>query len=395
MTSKDKFNASGSLAGYLFQCRLALLLGLQMVKKKANGHISIEKFDDIAFDTEDFVDCLIQAKHHVAKKELTDTSVDVWKTLRIWIKSFKESPTSNSEIKRIIITTSIAPEHSGLSKLRPLTSKEKRIEAREDLKTAARTSNNKDSKIGRSEFLSLSDQEVDLLLSSIDLLDDYPNLPDVMDEIAGELVLLAPSHAEKVAASLEGWWLGAVAKRLVGEDDSSISLQDVIKKANEIGKWFGPDGLPVSDPETLGDKPYHPDDEDEIYVRQMRLIKLPETAIRRGIRDYYRSHAQRSKWARESLLIDGEASRYDAKLIDQWERRFEADCAGCTADDELRAHAGRSVYFWANQHQIGFRNVVETWITAGSYHALADRLDVGWHPDFQHHLGNRDANGKP
>ena len=46
VTECSKYNAGPSLAGYLFQCRLALLINLQMAKKKPNGHISIEKFDD-------------------------------------------------------------------------------------------------------------------------------------------------------------------------------------------------------------------------------------------------------------------------------------------------------------------------------------------------------------
>lgn len=392
MTFGNQFDASGSLAGYLFQCRLALLLGLQMVKKKPNGHISVEKFDDIAFDNDDIVSCFIQAKHHVSAKDLADSSVDVWKTLRIWVHDFKSSPSSNSETKRILITTAVAPEGSAMARLRSESPKDARVAARDLLKSVATKSKNKTSLEGRTEFLKLTDAEMDLLLSSICVADAHPNLPDVMAEIEGELRILAPNHPENVAEALEGWWLKVVAKCLLGEIGAQISLQDILKKANEIGSWYGPDGLPLSDPADLGDKPYHPDDEAEVYVKQMRLIQLPETTIQRGIRDYYRSHAQRSKWARESLLIDGEASRYDARLKDQWERRFEADCVdSAAAGDDDKRKLGRGVYFWANQQQIGFRNVVETWITAGSFHALSDRLEVGWHPDFGAYL--KDNNG--
>lgn len=121
------------MAGYLFQCRLALLLGLQLVKKKPNGNISIEKFDDIAFDTDDVAQCLIQAKHHVAPKSLTDASVDVWKTLRIWCSEFASAAASSFGTRRLLITTAVAPENSALSKLRTGSSKETRIEARKQL----------------------------------------------------------------------------------------------------------------------------------------------------------------------------------------------------------------------------------------------------------------------
>lgn len=394
--SSNQFDASGSLAGYIYQCRLALLLGIQAVKKKPNGQISIEKFDDIAFDNEDHAECIIQAKHHISPKELTDFSVDVWKTLRIWIEDFKSGVITNADTRRLLITTAIAPDGSAVSKLRPETKAADRQAARSTLRAIASSSTNETTKKARELFLSLTDNEADLLLASIHVLDAAPNLPDVLDDIEGELRILAPSHSDKVTEMLEGWWLKIVAKRLVGEEAMQIPLQDILKKANEIGGFFGPDGLPVSAPDELGDKPYDSSDEAEVYVRQMRLVQLPTPTIQRGIRDFYRAKAQRSKWAREGLLLDGEAARYDAKLQDQWERRFDADCSEVAdVDDDEKRKIGRTVYFWANQQQVGFRNVVEGWITAGSFQGLSDRLKVGWHPHFNDHLGNGGNDGEP
>jgi hypothetical protein len=396
LSSGNQFDASGSLAGYIYQCRLALLLGLQAVKKKPNGQISIEKFDDISFDNDDHTECLIQAKHHISAKELTDSSVDVWKTFRIWVEDFKSGAITNADTRRLLITTAIAPDGSAVSKLRPEASVTDRKVALSALRAIATSSTNQTTKAGRELFLSLTDEEGDLFLASIRLLDAAPNLPDVLDDIEGELRILAPSHSEKVTEMLEGWWLKVVAKRLVGEESTQIPLQDILRKANEIGAMYGPDGLPVSAPDELGDKTYEPSDEAEVYVKQMRLVQLPTTTIRRGIRDFYRAKAQRSKWAREGLLLDGEAARYDTRLQDQWQRRFEADCSGvAVVDDDGKCKIGRDVYFWANQQQVGFRNVVEGWITAGSFQGLSDRMKVGWHPHFNHHLGNGDDDGKP
>jgi hypothetical protein len=396
LSSSNQFDASGSLAGYIYQCRLALLLGLQAVKKKPNGQISIEKFDDIAFDNDDHAECLVQAKHHISSKELTDSSVDVWKTLRIWIEDFKSGVITNADTRRLLITTAVAPDGSAISKLRPETNASERQEALSGLRAIATSSVNQATKVGRELFLSLTDEEAALLLKSIHVLDAAPNLPDVLDDIEGELRILAPSHSDKVTEMLEGWWLKVVAKRLVGDEKTQIPLQDILRKANEIGGMFRPDGLPVSAPDELGDKTYDPSDEAEVYVRQMRLVQLPDTTIRNGVRDFYRAKAQRSKWAREGLLLDGEAAKYDARLQDQWERRFEAVCSeAADSDDDGKRKVGRGVYHWANQQQVGFRNVVESWITAGSFQGLSDRLKVGWHPHFTDHLGNGGDNGEP
>lgn len=72
------------------------------------------------------------------------------------------------------------------------------------------------------------------------------------------------------------------------------------------------------------------------------------------MRDFYRAAAQRSKWARESLLLDGETADYDERLKDRWARRFDADCSGLDNDDEAGSlDAGRKIFFWASQMQIG------------------------------------------
>ncbi len=371
------------MAGYLFQSRLALLRGLQLLKKKPNGQISIEKFDDVAFDSDDIVDCLMQAKHHVVPKSLSDSSVDLWKTLRIWIDQFKQGVLSASDLRFNLITTATAHPESAMELLRPGASEASVKEAATLLKKAASESTNKSSEHGRAAFLALTDDEAETLLQRIDVLDRHPNLIDVMDEIEGELILLSPNHASTIATYLEGWWLGVVGKCLVNDGSAAVPVQNIIVKASEIGNMFKGDGLPLDDPEALGAKEYTADDETSIFVKQMRAVNLNERAIHRGVQDFYRASAQRSKWARENLLLDGEASKYDSDLRDRFERKFDADIEAVTTGDEAgEAKFGRQMCNWASQQEVQFRNVVETWITAGSFHGLSDRLEIGWHPNY-------------
>ncbi|MBI6630730.1 hypothetical protein JAO82_12655 [Pontibaca sp. S1109L] len=371
------------MAGYLFQCRLALLRGLQLLKKKPNGRISIEKFDDIAFESDDIVDCLMQAKHHSAPKSLSDSSVDLWKTLRIWIDQLERGFLSASDLRFNLITTAMAQPGSAMELLRPGATEADVREAVSLLKKAATDSTNKSSEVGRSSFLTLSDAEAETLLQRVDVLDRHPNLIDVMDEIEGELVLLSPTHVSTIASYLEGWWLGVVGKCLVTEGSAAVPVQNIIVKASEIGNMFKGDGLPIDDPASLSAKKYSADDEAALFVKQMRAIQLNERAIHRGVQDFFRAAAQRSKWARENLLLDGEASKYDADLRDRFERKYDSEIETVASGDEgSEAKFGRQMCSWASQQEVQFRNVVETWITAGSFHGLADRLELGWHPKY-------------
>lgn len=372
------------MAGYLFQCRLALLRGLQMVKKKPNGHISIEKFDDVAFEDDDIAECLIQAKHSIAPKALDDKSVDLWKSLKVWMDQLDAGAITFSETKFVLITTATAKDDSAAARLRAGASAEDRKAALKALRSAGETSENQTTQKARDAFLALSDDQAMTLLGQIEVLDQHANLADVMGEIEGELVLTAPTNSELAATYLEGWWLNVVGKCLIEEASASIPLQNIIMKAHEIGKSISDDALPVDEPGKLGAKDYSDDDEDQIFVRQMRIVGMPDSIVQRGAEDYYRASAQRSKWARENLLLDEELGDYDSELEDRWARKFDAEKLVSSLDsDSGKQTCGQKICLWASQQSFPLRNVVQAWITSGSFHGLADRLKVGWHPDYQ------------
>ena len=384
------------MAGYLFQCRVALLRGLQMAKKKPNGHISIERFDDIAFEDADPSVCLLQAKHSVVPKSLADGSEDVWKTIGIWLDYVSEDTLALSSTRFGLITTSCAPDGSAMALLRPGTSASERRRSLSILRDVAQSSANERTAPERSVFQALTDTQATAFLNQIDVLDHHSNLVDVMAEIEGELVLLAPSRVSRAASDLEGWWLGVVAVSLTDETSPSIPVQHIISKANEIGRSLGEDALPLDDPQALGAKDYSPDDEAALFVRQMRAVNLSDSLVRRGTRDYYRAFAQRSKWARDKLLLDAEIGRYDAKLQDTWERKFDADLAVEPPETPTDKQTfGRRLCVWSVQQSIPLRNIVEAWITSGSFQGLAEHLRVGWHPDFRSIFGQDVSDDSP
>ena len=73
--------ASASATGYLFQCRYSLLAGLQAIPDSPQLEISVEKFDDVAFEANGEPTQLIQTKHHIGTTgSLSDASTDLWKT---------------------------------------------------------------------------------------------------------------------------------------------------------------------------------------------------------------------------------------------------------------------------------------------------------------------------
>src|SRR5687768_11489880 len=84
----SKFSAPDSALGYLFQCRYALLAAVRASRADENFRVALEALDAVVFDSDDGRAALFQTKHHVRRQaDITDTSVDLWKTLRVWCEA--------------------------------------------------------------------------------------------------------------------------------------------------------------------------------------------------------------------------------------------------------------------------------------------------------------------
>ena len=373
------------MLGYLYQCRYALLVALKEVKKNPGHELSIERFDDIALGSEGTPHDFIQSKHHPKLSDLSDASVDVWKTILIWANRVKDNPQQSAQTRFILLTTATAKAGSAMEKLRHIEDQRICPSATEMLLTVARTSTNKATKEGRKAFIDLGNRLRDLLVSNIWVFDRAPNIINVREEIEDELRLSAPPSKIKIFTDdLEGWWVGRVISGLMKDDDSNITLESLLTKTTEIRDEFKADALPLSPGiEDVTGEPISENDS-RVFVRQMRLVNVRDAPAASAVKDYYRAFTQRSKWAREELLLDEDAETYDSALKDAFQREAEANEDSLpTTDDKSKMEAGRKLFHWSRRHNQPLRNRHEQWLSAGSFQMLSDRKLLGWHPNFK------------
>lgn len=388
----NNYDATGSLLGYLAQCRYALLAAIEEIAKNPSHEVSIERFDDIAFDEEGSPKELIQSKHSLTSGDVSDKSVDIWKTIRIWSERIKESPATAAQTRFVFLTTATASTGSALEKLRQHID-ERDVEGAEVLLiSAAESSTSVASKAGRELFLSLDASLRTLLVSNIWVFDKSPNIVNVRDEIENKLVIGVPPGAiEEFTDRLEGWWFKRVISCLSEPQGSSISLSSLLAKIAEIRDDFKVGNLPL-DPDI--DEIYIPtleEDDKRCFVRQMKLVGLPKGPASGAVKDYYRAYTQRSKWVREDLLLDDEAVKYEDTLMDAIARQKEAsqEEVPCESDSDKMAF-GRKLFHWARRHAQPLRNRHEIWLSSGSFQMLSDRRLIGWHPEFENLLDEQD-----
>lgn len=387
MTSAgNTHEASASAAGYLFQCRYALYAGLRAIPNAPQLEISIEKLDDVAFEAQGEPTELIQTKHHIGKQgNLTDASADLWKTLLIWCKRVAQEIDAPFRMRFVLLTTGAAPDGSAASFLRMRDRDE--VEADKKLLDVVATSKNKDNAAAYQAYAALPEELRLSLLRAIDVLDGSPNIIDVREEIARELYhAAARDQVDHLVERLEGWWFGVVVKALIGAAPNAIPVLAIDQRVDELREDFKRGALPIDyksiDPPAavvaeLDKRP---------FVRQLRRIQIGPNRVEWAIRDYYRASEQRSRWAREDLLVNGELETYEQELVEAWQPRHAAllDELTPTCPPEKKVQLGQGLFKWAEQEaNFPLRSVRERFLTHGSYHILSNRYALGWHPDYK------------
>lgn len=394
MSVNSAHDASGQMAGYLYQVLAALYLLLD--SRDSDTQICIEKFDDIAFVEQDEPVLMIQTKHQLYRPgNLSDTSVDLWRTIKSWCDSINSSPTHLRNTNFAILTTATAQENTAAYYLRK-DGNRNTAEARRLLVDTARAATVQANEKYYSAFLALSPELQDNLIRHTYICDSYQNVSYLKTDIMRYIrCATLPQFEEKVYNSVLGWWIGAVIQCLCSDAPvfiNRIQLQQIIF---DIGSGYKADSLPID-----VDAYYDPSEselnelipENRIFIEQLKIISLSHDRLRRCIRDYYNAFRQRSLWVREQLLLANELHNYEAVLVDEWNRLFVimkenlADY-GEELTEQQKTKAGRDLFGNIENLNLPIRErVSQPFIMRGSYHDLANRMMVGWHVDFMDRL---------
>jgi hypothetical protein len=382
---ENTHEASASATGYLYQCRIALLLGLRAIPLTPDLKISVEKFDDVAFDTNGTPSELIQTKHHIGSTgNLSNASSDLWNTLLIWVKATKADVETPFRTKFILLTTGIAPADSAASFLRAGSRDEQRAD-KIFCETAAKSSS-KENKGAYAEYTSLPAANRISLLQAITVLDSSPSIVDVFEELVQELHYSAPrDQVPHLVERLEGWWFSTIIKALSSKPVQAVSVLSIDQRVDDLREEFKREALPVDLKTEIPPQEVISELDKRPFVKQLRRVKIGAARVEYAIRDFYRASEQRSRWLRQDLLVDGELEKYEQELTEAWEPRFASMVDGlpepCSPDAKVAG--GQQLFKWAEQEaSFPLRTVRERFLTHGSYHILSNRNAVGWHPEF-------------
>lgn len=383
-TGTNKFTAAPAALGYLHQCRYALFLLLERSHSNDDAQIAIEKFDDISFEKNGTPEELIQVKHHLGSPpDLSDTSSDLWTTLRVWSDAVSNGLISLPDtILSIVTTAQCAPNSAAMYlKVGPTRSAN---EAHKLLLAALSKMKGKTLQPAREAFKSLGNKKQKALLSSVHIIDNSGNINNIKADIRKALGFpVSASRIEAFRERLEGWWFSQVIERLSGLNNKPISAIELGRAMDDLRDSFRVDSLPIDF--RTSHPPLGAVADNRPFVEQLRLIKLDDKNINWARVDFYRAYAQRSRWLKDNLLVTQQLSDYDTTLTEQWarERDWREKEAKTGEPDSAITRRGLELYEYLQRSCPPIRtNCTEPYVGRGSYHLLADRKQVGWHRDY-------------
>lgn len=336
---------------------------------------------------------LLQTKLHIKNKaNLTDASVDFWKTIRIWSEHINNGLIDLETTIFNLITTEEIPTSSLLYKFKSNISLDSEIlEIIKSLDKISTESSNKTNAKAYLAYQSLSVDNKKSLIKRIRILDNSIGITEINDKIKKELIYSTyPSSLDAFLEILEGWWFAKSIDNLTSRIDSISSSELQLKIAN-ISDSFQADNLPnhfsvqleITDEDVENLK-------ERNFLKQLDLIKINANSrtLKRAISDFRRAFEQRSKWLRLQLLNPDEEEQYDVKLYDYWQNIFDIMCDEAEEKNiEEVIELGRGFYmeqFAKTCPQIKIREKFnEDYLTRGSYQMLSDSKKIGWHPNYK------------
>ena len=386
MSTTDKYSAGASALGYMYQARLGLR---RMLEVDESTVMFIEKDDDLDFEEVNGKKSLASLKHKVAGDQMSNFSVDFWKSVKIWLERYNRDGQASCTHQYHLFTTATPKELSFLQQLTP--GGDRDLSA--VLKNMQDVLDATDSKTILAVEMNYQKLDDDLKRDFIGRITVYENTDRIEDipKVIMEKYMRAVRvpHRPEVYLRLEGWWTNEVIKLLTGERTGGLFSREVSDKLGFIADEYKIDNLPITFGDAQPSDEPDPENDNRLFVRQLHSIGLKTSQIRRAIVDYYRAFEQRASWARLEADIGEEIELYEDKLVDEWGRNKDIIHAKVKVDsaEEFVQECGRSLYEWAeiNTGDLRIRpNVTERFVVRGSFHMLADEKTprVHWHPFF-------------
>jgi len=395
---RDESNMSDSISaiypwlGYKVQ---EYRLVHHLLNSKRGMFVGLEVLDDV-YTEKDAQTLLEQDKASFSNRNpLSNLSTDLWKTLHNWIQTVDSHNLELSNTLFVMYTNRYFT--SDIFKL--LISVENEVEAETNFQKIRKIIEKKDNLIPVSiakyydKFVSYDSVKRNKLL--INLSYEYGSETPYKDlkaeyEARNNSVI---EQSKNVLDSIVGWTSNTLIELATSKEATIISAEAFGRRLTSIERKYDTDTIlnffcerSIDDTEVkneLGSVP--------IYVQQLKIIDLDEEEIETAVINKLEAKDAVTEWTIQGGIQESSYKSYDDALKRAWKRvkNITSDNSSIINDKAK----GRTVFNMCLEkgEVIKLANKqVEPFFSEGCYQMLADKPELGWHPNYKEFLKGND-----
>ncbi len=384
--SLENHSAPGPAAGYAFEFERALYW---LARSPAGFSIGIETDDDVAIRHQDGSRTLEQNKHSIQEdaEPFGDRSKDLWNTLSIWVTALAEGELDGGKTRFLMVTNKTLPDCIAKRISSARTADEITV-CIQDLRLAAVKPSETIRAYAEKVLAATSEPHLRTVIENCELADAASGAsgPELRSLTIAELPIPEwfTKDAESIANELLGWvktqvlalWQ-AGQPAWIARDSFVTQFHAVLdRRRRQQTRERAANLIPVID-EQLGKE------KGRVFVKQIYLVTDEDSRVDEAIREFIRCRIEKSRLSADGNITDQDWIDFEDSLKSRWSKIFSL-CRRLN-----RAEPEEDVGFKVlcettdgHRERLAGMETEQVYLTAGTYHRLADQLVVGWHPRY-------------
>lgn len=383
--TKRSTQVPGQLYGYSLQITRAVA---HLLRAHPGQSVSVEHLDDVATWHRSGA-TVEQDKSGLAHNPVADRSIGLWKTLHNWVLAIRDGALKR-DTKFVLF---VAQGHHGtvIDRIHAAVHQPDAAALVSVLREefwgeapahAARAALPADLAVHVNGALSASDDVLALLFVNL-VLENGSGAPN--DDLLSVLreKALGESALEDVLKHLLGWAKRVIDKHIEKRLPAVLTWEDFNKELVAAARKFDrSESLLASARAEVTPADVKVELRSRTYVRQLEAVKCVEADLVRAVHDFLRAAVDRTTWSERGDVIEGSFHEFEDGLQRAWQsQRTRVEIEQKAAVEEER---GRLLHAQCMGLQLRLQGMdVPAYFVPGSFHTMADSLQVGWHPRYR------------
>jgi hypothetical protein len=353
--------------------------------------VSVEHLDDIATEGPQRVE-VEQTKAGTTKNPIANSSIELWKTFTNWLDAVESG---RLDVNGTTFILSVKPGHHGPIAELFSTGNDAGTASTAIARVKTALFKVLNAKKSRSPIRPLLDRFFATEQAVLTRLVQNFTLIRTNARVAADIeaALRTKAISGAVIPLVANQMLGWVQRRLLEQHEAglppAVSAAEFLKELTSFARAVDRDTIlhsfdpPPTDDEIQAEIPGR-----RTYIQQLELIECNYDQMLSAASAFLRAAADRVRWSDEGFVHEAGWKDYETALRQQWESH--RGITAITHKTLTPVEQGKVVFHQCCACVAHLQGALPpAHFTPGSFHALSDHEEIGWHPDFKAELSAR------